>query len=192
MKPLLRGTHYIQTLWLIFRTSSTTMKISTIAILTFLTLTQLSGQSITTDKDVLTIESITSAILESISGGKGEKRDWERFRKLFWPTAQLNGIFHRGDSTWLKVNTIDEFISLAGTWYEDNGFKEYKYKTRIEKFGSIAHVFQSYGASLADGKEIERGVNSFQLAFINDRWWIVNLIWDSETDKHKLPKSFLK
>jgi len=45
---------------------------------------------------------------------------------------------------------------------------------------------------LADGKEIEKGVNSFQLAFVDNRWWIVNLIWDSETDKHKLPKDFLK
>lgn len=168
------------------------MKIFIIATLTLLTSARLSGQILTTDKDVSSIENITTAALESISGDKGEKRDWKRFRKLFWPTAQLNAIFHKGDSTWLKINTIDEFVSLAGTWYEDNGFKEYKFKNKIEKFGDLAHVFQSYGASLADGKEIERGVNSFQLAFVDNRWWIVNLIWDSETDKHKLTKGFLK
>jgi hypothetical protein len=168
------------------------MKALIIATLTILTVTRLNGQNPTVDKDVSSIDGITTAILESISGDKDEKRDWKRFRKLFWPTAQLNAIFHKGDSTWLKVNTIDEFVSLAGTWYEDNGFKEYKFKNKTEIFGDIAHVFQSYGASLADGKEIERGVNSFQLAFVDKRWWIVNLIWDSETDKHKLPKDFLK
>jgi hypothetical protein len=168
------------------------VKILIISTLAILTVARLSGQNPTADKDVLSIESITTATLKYISGGKGEKRDWKRFRNLFLPTAQLNAIFHKGDSTWLKVNTIDEFVLLAGTWYEDNGFKEYKFKNRIEKFGNLAHVFQSYGASLTDGIEIERGVNSFQLAFVDNRWWIVNLIWDSETDKHKLPKGFLK
>ena len=142
--------------------------------------------------DVSSIENITSAILESISGGTGEKRDWARFRNLFWPTAQLNAIFHKGDSTWIKINAVEEFISLAGTWYEDNGFREYEYKKKIERFGNIAHVFQSYGASLNDGQEIERGMNSYQLAYINDRWWIVNLLWESETAINKLSEDFLK
>lgn len=168
------------------------MKIFIITALTLLAVTPLFAQRQTDDMDVLSIEGITIAALESISGDKGEKRNWQRFRKLFWPTAQLNAIFHKGDSTWLKVNTIEEFILLAGTWYEDNGFKEYKFKNKIDTFGDLAHVFQSYGASLADGKEIERGINSFQLAFVDNRWWIVNLIWDSETGKHKLPKGFLK
>jgi hypothetical protein len=168
------------------------MKIFITVTLTLLTFTLLSGQNPTTDGDVSSIEGITTATLQSISGDKGEKRDWKRFRKLFWPTAQLNAIFHKGDSTWLKINTIDEFVSLAGTWYEDNGFREYKFKNKTETFGDLAHVFQPYGASLEDGKEIERGVNSFQLAFVNNRWWIVNLIWDSETDKHKLTKDFLR
>ncbi len=142
--------------------------------------------------DISSIENITTALLQTISGDSTAKRDWVRLRNLFWPTAQLNAIFHKGDSAWIKINTIDEFVSLAGKWYEDNGFREFEYKKKIERFGNIAHVFQSYGASLADGKEIERGINSYQLAYINDRWWIVNLLWDSETAKNKLTKDFLK
>ena len=142
--------------------------------------------------DVTSPEAISEAILKSISGNKGEKRDWTRFRNLFLPSAQLNAVYHQNDSTWLKVNSIETFIQLAGTWYEENGFKEYSFKIKIEKFGNISHVFQSYGASLADGKEIERGVNSFQLVFLEGRWWIVNLLWDSETKSSKLPKELLK
>jgi hypothetical protein len=168
------------------------MKIILTIIILFSFVLQLCAQkNSSAEKDVSSIDGITSAILESISGKKNEKRDWIRFRNLFWPTAQLNAVFHKGDSSWLKINTIDEFISLAGTWYEDNGFKEYKFKNKIDQFGNIAQVFQSYGATLADGKEIERGVNSYQLAFINNRWWIINVVWDSETDKNKIPKHFL-
>ena len=143
-------------------------------------------------KDVESPESIVNAILESISGDKGVKRDWDRFRYLFLPTAQLNAVFHKNDSSFVKVNTIDEFIDKAGTWYFDNGFHEYAYKNQVDTFGNIAHVFQSYGAKLSDGIEIERGINSFQLVYENNRWWIVNLIWDSETETVKIPEKYLK
>lgn len=154
--------------------------------------TQLYGQSVAgSDQDVSSIENITTSILESISGPVDEKRNWARFRNLFHPSAQINAVFHKEDSVWLKVHTIDEFISLAGGWYEENGFREYKYKHKVDEFGNIAHVFQSYGASLADGKEIERGINSYQLAFIGNRWWIISLLWDSETSKNKLSGELL-
>lgn len=143
-------------------------------------------------EDVSSISNISEAILNSISGPKGEKRDWTRFRNLFLPTAQLTAVFHNQDSSWIQINSLDKFIQLAGSWYEENGFREYSFKTKVEKFGNIAHVFQSYGVSLDDGKEIERGMNSFQLAFHQNRWWIVNVIWDSETKQHPLSKDYLK
>lgn len=145
-----------------------------------------------TDNEVSSPENITDAALESISGEKGKKRDWRRFRNLFWPTAQLNAVFHKGDSAWLKIHTLDEFIERAGTWYEDNGFREIRLKNEVDQFGNIAHVFQSYSASVYDGKEVQRGINSYQLTFVNDRWWIINLIWDSETNKSKIPEKYLK
>jgi len=142
--------------------------------------------------DVSSIENIVTAVLESISGEQGSKRDWDRFRHLFRPTAQLNAVFHNKDSAWVKIHTLDAFINNAGTWYVDNGFHEYSYKNHIDRFGNIAQVFQSYGVKLADGVEIERGINSFQLVYIEERWWIVNLIWDSETEKSKIPKKYIE
>lgn len=40
-------------------------------------------------KDVETIDSIIEALYASISGEKGEARDWERFRNLFIAEAKL-------------------------------------------------------------------------------------------------------
>jgi hypothetical protein len=142
------------------------------------------------DKDVSSIENIAEAMLHAISGEKGQKRDWKRFENLFLPTAQLNAAFHNGDSSWVKVNTLKEFIDKAGTWYEDNGFKEYSFKNKIDSFGNIAHVFQSYGAEFSGGKE--KGINSLQFVYDKDRWWIVNVLWDSETVKDKIPKEYLE
>lgn len=142
--------------------------------------------------DVNSVENIVTGVLESISGNKDEERDWNRFRNLFLPTAQINAVFYKNDSAWVKIHTIKEFVEVAGTWYEENGFKEYVYKNQIDTFGNIANVFQSYGAKLADGIEIERGINSFQLVFVENRWWIVNLIWDSETEKNKITSKYLE
>ena len=145
----------------------------------------------TYEADTESIESIVSAVLQTISGEKGEKRDWDRFQNLFLPTAQLNAVFHRNDSSWIAVNTIKEFIDKAGTWYIDNGFSEYAFKNQIDSFGNIAHVFQSYGAKTADDGEIERGINSYQLVYDKGRWWIVNLLWDSETKHTKIPDKYM-
>jgi hypothetical protein len=170
------------------------LRLYTIGLLILLLSCSVYAQNIDTkySEDLQSIENIANAVVETISGEKGEKRDWDRFRNLFKPTAQLNAVFHRNDGTWFKVNTLDEFVDKAGTWYEDNGFREYQYKNTIDRFGHIAHVFQSYGSKLEDGNEIERGINSIQLVFDDGRWWIVNLIWDSETDKNKIPERYLK
>ncbi|MGD1839987.1 MAG: hypothetical protein ACFB0B_03700 [Thermonemataceae bacterium] len=142
--------------------------------------------------DVTSVENIVTAVLASISGEKGVERDWTRFRNLFLPTAQLNAVSYKNNSTSVKVYTVNEFIEAAGTWYEDNGFKEYAYKNQIDTFGNIANVFQSYGIKLADGIEVRRGINSFQLVYMQNRWWITNLIWDNETEKNKIPKQYLE
>ncbi len=141
-------------------------------------------------QDVSSVENISEAMLTSISGEKGQKRDWQRFKNLFLPTAQLNAVFHRQDSSWVKVNSVEEFIEKAGTWYEDNGFREYLLKNKMDQFGNIAHVFQSYGAEFSGGKET--GINSIQLVYDKGRWWIVNVLWDSETVEDKIPKEYLE
>lgn len=141
--------------------------------------------------DVNSIENIVNALLETISGDKGVERDWDRFRNLFLPTAQLTGVFHRGDSTFVRVNTLEEFIKKNRAWYKDNGFYEYSYKNTINEFGNIAQVFQSYGSKFQGQDEMQRGINSYMLVYEKNRWWIVNTIWDSETNTHKIPEIYL-
>jgi hypothetical protein len=35
-----------------------------------------------------------------------------------------------------------------------------------------------------------RGINSFQLFHDGERWWIVNIYWQHESTKHRLPEKY--
>jgi len=57
----------------------------------------------------------------------------------------------------------------------------------------VAHVFSAYQFSLEKGGEIKaRGINSIQLVKNEGRWYIANVIWDTETDKEKIPLEYLR
>ena len=54
-------------------------------------------------KDVVTVDAITAALYDVISGPAGQKRNWNRFRSLFAPAAKLiptgikeNGLVQEG------------------------------------------------------------------------------------------------
>ena len=42
-----------------------------------------------------------------------------------------------------------------------------------------------------NGAPAERGVNAIQLVYDQGRWWIASLIWNTESDKNKIPASLL-
>lgn len=143
----------------------------------------------TNTDDTSSPTNITEAVLDVISGEKGEARNWDRFRNLFLPTAQLNAVFHRADSSFVRVTSLDDFIERAGTWYEDNGFTEYSIKSEVEEYGHIASVFQTYGSTFPGGTE--RGINSYQLVYDKGRWWVANLLWEGESEEYPLPEKYL-
>ena len=48
----------------------------------------------------------------------------------------------------------------------------------------------SYYVVEKDGKVERRGINSIQLVFENNRWYIISWIFCGETDKNVIPKTF--
>ena len=51
------------------------------------------------DKDVSSIDGIVAALYDVISGGAGEKRNWDRMRTLFIPEAKLMATGKRPDGS---------------------------------------------------------------------------------------------
>ena len=133
-------------------------------------------------------EKITQHLLDLVSIEAGEKMPVEEIKSLFIENARLS-ILNQGDSSFVESVSIDEFAELLNDPYYENGFQERPLGTISEEFNGIAQVFQSFEAVDSEG-ESGRGINSFQLAYFNERWWIVSLVWTT-TDGIDIPEKYL-
>jgi hypothetical protein len=146
--------------------------------------------------DVSSIDGIIKATYDSISGGKNEKRNWDRFRSLFHPDARLIPT-GKNPQTGLIVAGVfspDGYINRSESFLMQNGFYEKEIARRTESFGHIVHLFSTYEGrySLSDEKPFLRGINSFQLLNDGKRWWIISIYWQAESPDNPLPDKYLK
>ena len=131
-------------------------------------------------------------MLELISGDKGASRDWNTFKSLFLPSAQLMATNIAQDGSYqVSAMSIDEFVTNIGPVYSRDGFEEYSIGLTVNEFNGIANVFQSFYCKNLVGTYEKRGINSYQLVFKENRWWVANLLFTNETDKSPLPEKYL-
>jgi hypothetical protein len=135
------------------------------------------------------------ALYDVISGPKGQARDWNRMRSLFIPDARLIPARAVKDTphTDAIVLTIDGYIARSSGTMETNGFFEHGIHNQIEQFGNIVHIWSTYESrhATADPTPFARGINSIQLLKDNDRYWIIDIVWDSETPTKPIPEKYL-
>ena len=139
-----------------------------------------------------TPEGVAAKMLEFISFEKGETKDWDEFRNLFLPTAQMISL--RPDapvSRQVRAMNLEEFIRYAGPNYPKEGFEEIVIGLEVNEFNGIATVFQSFHCKTPSGSYEARGINSYQLVYLNDRWWIASTMFINESEDTKLPNEYL-
>lgn len=74
---------------------------------------------------------------------------------------------------------------------ERNGFHEYEVSRCTVRFGDIAHAFSVYEWKIdSEGPVGRRGINSFQLMFDGNRWWIMSVFWQQESEDHPIPEAY--
>ena len=57
---------------------------------------------------------------------------------------------------------------------------------------NLVHVDSTYETSIGpSGAERSRGVNSLELYFDGERWWIASVAWQSESPALPIPKTLL-
>jgi len=144
------------------------------------------------EADTKTVESTLSALYEVISGEPNQPRDWDRFRNLFKPEGRL--IPTRKDESGnlvIKALSPDEYVELFQSRIP-TGFFERELSRKIETFGTVTHVFSTYETrDKKEGPVTNRGINSIQLFYDNNRYYIVNIFWCAESMGFELPKKYL-
>lgn len=145
-------------------------------------------------KDVSSPEAIVAAVYDVISGPAGQKRNWDRMRTLFVPDARMIPIGKRptGEST-RRVLSVEDYIASSGPLLEKDGFFEAEIGRRTEQFGNMVHVFSTYESKRAvtHEKPFTRGINSFQLWYDGKRWWVITILWQSETKDTPIPEKYI-
>jgi len=165
------------------------------SLLTFLLIILYSSSSFSQseyDKDVQSIDSIIEALYASISGEKGEERDWERFRNLFIPEAKLmpTGVNREGVARYSAWG-VEDYIPRVEKNFLENGFIETEVTKEVQRFRNVAHVFSTYESRRTkEGAIIARGINSIQLFYDNNRWWVVSVFWASENSDNPIPAKY--
>ena len=142
--------------------------------------------------DVGTIDSIITTLYAVISGPVGQPRQWDRFHSLMHPQARL--IPTRCDSTGacsLRVMTPAEYQQRADSLLVALGFTERELKRSTERYGAVAQAFSAYESfRRAESTPFARGINSIQLFWDGQRWWIMSIFWDAERPGNPLPPAF--
>ncbi len=145
--------------------------------------------------DVSSIDAIITALYDVISGPAGQERDWDRFRSLHIPEARLIPSGPRGDGqkNGARILTLDNYIEGAGPQLVETGFFEIEIGRILERFENIAHAFSTYESRRTpEGEVFQRGINSIQLMWDGERWWILNIFWRGVGGDHEIPAKYMK
>ena len=154
-----------------------------------MTTENLKAQSKTFENDVITIDALIKASYEVVSGEKGAKRQWNRDNNLHHPKA-IYSYFDREKQKQVTM-TLQEFHKETDEMVFGTAFYESEINREVRIFGTIAHVWSTYETKLEkEGEVARRGINSIQLIYENNRWYIISLTFCGETNNNIIPKTF--
>jgi hypothetical protein len=144
--------------------------------------------------DVSSADALIKAVYDVISGPAGEKRNWDRMRTLFVPDARMIPTGRKANGEGARRSmSAEDYITNSGPFLEKNGFFETEIGRKTEQYGNIVHVFSTYESRKLKGDEkpFMRGINSFQLWNDGKRWWVINIMWESETKENPIPEKYI-
>jgi len=142
--------------------------------------------------DIATIDGMVKAYYEVVSGPAGQPRDWARDRTLYITDLRFVQVdVDKSGKLVPRITSHQEYVDAADGLSKE-GFFEKEIHRVAERFGPIAHVWSTYESRRTEsGPIIMRGINSIELFWDGQRWWIANAIWTDETKDNPIPKEYL-
>ncbi|MFZ4425848.1 MAG: hypothetical protein ACOYOO_01695 [Saprospiraceae bacterium] len=164
-------------------------------VVSMMALTKVTAQTqiIATNPELATVDGVIKNLYEVISGPAGQLRNWNKMRDLFRPEARLSALgTDRDGKPRFVTMAIEDYIRNSGPNFEQNGFFEREIGRVTEQYGDMVHVFSAYEARRAEkDTPYMRGINSIQLVKKDGRFWIVNILWNTETKENPIPAKYL-
>jgi hypothetical protein len=142
--------------------------------------------------DVASIDAIINAYYEVVSGPAGESADRARDEYLHHASA-LIGIPTRGDDgqPTIRMITLTQYHDDFGG-ARPQPFYEWEINRETQRFGNVAHIWSTYASSREPAGEVfARGINSIELFWGSDRWWITSWSFDQEREGLEVPGEYL-
>ncbi len=128
--------------------------------------------------DVSSPDSITVALYETLSGPAGD-RDWDRFRNLFADGATVNSIRNVGSMIPFRHGSIEDYIEGTKKILAVTPFYEYEIGRETQDMIDFIQVFSGFECDIRGAKQY--GVNEIQMAYFENRWWVVHLTFNVRT-----------
>jgi len=136
-----------------------------------------------------TLDELIKAVDAAVSGPGNQDRTC--FRALFLPETRLIPLRHLPDGTYQpRVLTVDDWINAVAKRGSES-FTEKQIKVQTETYGHMAHLWSTYETLGADGKQMDRGINSIQAVFDGKQWKILQIVWQAESPTEKVPEKYL-
>ena len=141
--------------------------------------------------DVATLDGIIKAFYATITGPKGQPRQWSRDRTLYIPDVRFVSMSEQDGKIRAGISNHQQYVNSTNESFVRNGFTEREINRVVRRFGNIAHVFSTYEFTNDAGTDKGRGVNSIELYWDGTRWWISAASWDDERPNNPIPKEYL-
>lgn len=152
------------------------------------------GQIITKYGDnVSTLDGIMKAYYDVVTVAKGGKVYYQRDSLIHWPNVNVGSAsIGKNGKPVFRYMSLKEYHKHSDAYMEKDGFYEREISRKVEKFGTIYHVWSTYESrNSPTGPVIERGINSVELYCDGTRFWILGWFFDSENKDNPIPKKYL-
>ena len=136
-------------------------------------------------EDTSTINGLMKAFYEVVSGEAGEKRQWKRDLSIHNSKAIYSYISNVNGELKQVTLSLKDFHKETDNMILETAFYETEINREVKIFGNIANVWSTYETILEkNGIVARRGINSLQLFYSNNKWEIISLVFDRETEEN--------
>jgi hypothetical protein len=143
-------------------------------------------------EDVETLDGIVAAFYDVVSTEPGGEADWSRDSTLYVADVRFTILEPRPNGGATARRVSHGTYAAESNGFLSAGFLEREIHREVHRFGPMVQLFSTYEWSRGGGSgRGGRGVNSMQLHYDGQRWWIVGVMWMGESERHPIPARFL-